>query len=175
MRHFLSLFVRYASFAVALAGFVGIAFVVSQIRATDTGAIPPPPVAPPQKPYESSVAATGILEALSENVAIGVPVAGLITEMSVKVNQAVKTGQSLFKIDDRDLQAQKIRLEAAVEVAHARIGVQKATLAKAQDQLDRVKSVPDSRALSVDEVRARENEVAIGKAQLLASEAELTA
>ncbi|WP_075089516.1 efflux RND transporter periplasmic adaptor subunit [Verrucomicrobium spinosum] len=53
--------------------------------------------------------------------------------------------------------------------------MQKATLAKAQDQLDRVKSVPDSRALSVDEIRARENEVAIAKAQLLASEAELTA
>ncbi|WP_075089517.1 biotin/lipoyl-binding protein [Verrucomicrobium spinosum] len=58
------------------------------------------------------MAATGILEALSENVAIGVPVAGLVTEVPVKVNQSVKAGALLFKIDDRDLQAQKVRQDA---------------------------------------------------------------
>lgn len=175
MNRIFSNLVKYATFAGAAAGFLGISMVVMRIQAGESRQIAPPPVAPPQKPYASTVAATGILEALSENVAIGVPVAGLVTEVPVKVNQAVKAGGLLFKIDDRDLQAQKVRQDASVEVARARVGVQKANLAKAQDQLDRVKSVPDSRALSVDEIRARENEVAISKAQVQASEAELTA
>jgi RND family efflux transporter MFP subunit len=170
MNRTFSLIVRYLTFVAALAGFVGIGLVVMEIKARETGELPPPPVAPPGKPYAQTVAATGILEAQSENVAVGVPVSGLVMEMPVQVNQKVEKGDLLFLIDDREL---AVRQEAAVEVARAGIGVQQANLAKAQDQLDRVKSVPDSRALSVDEIRSRESEVSIGKAQLLAAEAEL--
>jgi RND family efflux transporter MFP subunit len=173
MNRTFSLIVRYLTFVAALAGFVGIGLVVMEIKARETGELPPPPVAPPGKPYAQTVAATGILEAQSENVAVGVPVSGLVMEMPVQVNQKVEKGDLLFLIDDRELAAQMVRQEAAVEVARAGIGVQQANLAKAQDQLDRVKSVPDSRALSVDEIRSRESEVSIGKAQLLAAEAEL--
>jgi len=164
--------VRYFTFLLAAGGFLGITMVMHQIHGEDTRQIPPPPVAPPEKPYGSTVAATGILEALSENVAIGVPVPGLVTEMVVKVNDAVEQGQPLFKIDDRDLQAQLIKVQASVAVAKAMVDVQKANVVKAQDLLDRIKQITDRRAVSVDEIRTRENETNIAKAQLAASEAE---
>jgi len=167
-----SLIVRYATFVLAAAGFLGITLVMHQIHGEDSRQIPPPPVTPPEKTYKSTVAATGILEALSENVSIGVPVPGLVTEMIVKVNDAVEPGQALFKIDDRDLQAQLIKSQASVEVAKAMADVQKANVAKAQDLLDRIKSITDRRAVSIDEIRTRENETNIARAQLAASEAE---
>lgn len=171
---FFSKLIRYATFIGALAGFVFIAYIITQMQGTDSK-MPPPPIAPPEKPYANTVAATGILEALSENVSIGVPVSGLIAEIYVSVNDKVKQGQPLFRIDDRDLQAQLIKLRAMVDVAKAKVGVQNANLEKAKDMLDRVKSVTDSRALSVDEIKARENDFRISGAQLLASKSELKA
>ncbi len=165
--------VRYLTFAVSLSGFVAIAVVLQQLRAQDKSAIPPPPVAPPEKPYAQTVAATGILEALSENVSIGVPMQGLVTAVEVKVGDAVQKGQALFTIDDREMQAQLPVLRAAVEVSKARVGVQNATLARVQDLLDRIKLVTDKRAVSVDEIKTRENDVAVAKAELQASQGEV--
>jgi HlyD family secretion protein len=157
----------------AIGGFVGIGLILHTIHGQETRDIPPPPIAPPEKPYASTVAATGILEALSENVSIGVPVPGLVTEVSVKVNDIVKEGETLFRVDDRELQAQFIKFQAGVAVAEARVAVQKASLAKTKDLLDRMLSIKDRRAVSIDELNARQNDMNIGKAQLLASEAEL--
>ncbi|MEY4485187.1 MAG: hypothetical protein RL693_2639 [Verrucomicrobiota bacterium] len=171
---FFSKLVRYLTFIVALAGFVAITIIITRVQGKDQK-MPPPPIAPPEKPYANTVAATGIIEALSENVAIGVPVAGLVAEVFVEVNDKVKADQPLFRIDDRDLQAQLIKLRSMVDVQNAKVEVQNANLAKAQDLLDRVKSVTDTRALSVDEVKARENDVRINQAQLLASKSELNA
>lgn len=171
---FVSKLIRYITFIGALAGFVFITFIITRMQGQDIK-MPPPLITPPEKPYASTVAATGILEALSENVAIGVPVAGLVAEVFVGVNDKVKADQPLFRIDDRDLQAQLIKLRAMVEVAKARVEVQNANRAKSQDMLDRVKSVTDIRALSVDEVKTRENDFRISEAQLLASKSELNA
>lgn len=173
--NFFSKLIRYASFAVAIAGFVGVTLLLRQIQAQDQAKILPPPVAPPQKPYASTVAATGILEALSENVSIGVPVSGLVTEVLVKVNDAVQRNAPLFKLDDRDLQGTLLRQRASIEVSKAQVDVAKATLVKQEDLWKRVRDMPDTRAVSVDEVRQRENDVNVAKAQLAASKAELLA
>ncbi|TLD69581.1 biotin/lipoyl-binding protein [Phragmitibacter flavus] len=165
--------VRYLTLGLALAGFVGITLVIREVQAQNSGEIPPPPVAPPVKSFESTVAGTGIVEALSENVSIGVPVQGLVTEVMVKVNDKVEKGQPLFKIDESDLQAQMVGLQAAVEVAKARVEVQEAGLARSQDLLDRLRAVPDRRAVSVDELKTREMDVMVAKAQLSASKAEV--
>lgn len=173
--NFFSKLIRYASFAVAIAGFVGVTLLLRQIQAQDQAKILPPPVAPPQKPYASTVAATGILEALSENVSIGVPVSGLVTEVLVKVNDAVQRNAPLFKLDDRDLQGTLLRQRASIEVSKAQVDVAKATLVKQEDLWKRVRDMPDTRAVSVDEVRQRENDVNVAKAQLAASNAQLLA
>jgi HlyD family secretion protein len=134
-----------------------------------------PPVMPPEKPYKQSVAATGILEALSENVSIGVPLPGLITEVFVKVSESVSKGQALMKLDDRDLQADLLSNQAQQEISQAQVVVSEAQLKKLQLQLARLSAVSDSRAVSQDELENRKQDVLIAEAQLTAAKAQLKA
>ncbi len=132
-----------------------------------------PPVMPPEKPYKEAVAATGILEALSENVAIGVPIPGLVTDVFVKVNDSIKKDQPLLKLDDRDLLAEQLTTQSQIEIYHAEIAVNQAQLAKLEAQFERLNSVADSRAVSQDDIKNREQDVAIAQAQLSATRAQL--
>src|SRR5262245_22228799 len=125
-----------------------------------------PPIDPSPKPYAISVAASGIIEALSENVSIGVPEAGLVTKVHVKVWDSIEAGQPLFTLDERELHAQLAVNEANAVVAEA-------TLRRLQDQLARLKGVHDPRAVSQDEVRTREHDVAVAAAQLEAARAQV--
>ena len=49
-------------------------------------------------------------------------VAGYVTAVAVQDNQAVRTGDVLFRIDDRDYRARLAQAEANVEAAEARLG-----------------------------------------------------
>lgn len=103
---------RYGTIAAAIAG-IYLMVQALQAQAKNQPVLGgDPPVMPPAKPFKQSVAATGILEALSENVAIGVPLPGLVTEVIVKVNDRVKKDQPLMKLDDRDLLAEQLSNKA---------------------------------------------------------------
>src|SRR5262249_39344807 len=141
---------KKATFYLALAGIADTVLMV--VRLNGQSPIAPPPIEPSPKPYAVSVAAAGIVEALSDNVAIGVPEAGLVTQVQVKAWDFVEAGQPLFTLDGRELTAQLAVNEANVAVADA-------TLRRLQDQLGRLKGVNDPRAVSQDEVRTRENDV----------------
>lgn len=172
---FISLILRYGSIAAAMFGVMAIIF-VSQTQAEKQMPRPgDPPIMPPQKPFVESVAATGILESLSENVAIGVPVPGLITEVMVKVNDKVKKDQVLLKLDDRDLRAEELSLKAQQKISEAQITVSEAQLAKLQSQLERLVSVTDTRAVSRDDLENRKQDVAVAQAQVAAAKAQLAA
>jgi len=167
--NFLSKLLRYGSLLLALGGVVAI-IVVSRSQAERQMAPPgDPPVMPPQKPFVHAVAATGILEALSENVAIGVPLPGLVTEVLVKVNDTVKKDQPLLKLDDRDLQAEQLAADPESELAHAQLAVAEAQLAKIKSQLARLISITDNRALSMDDLENRKQDVAVAEFQSLAA------
>jgi len=140
--------------------------------------IPPsgdPPNPPAAKPFAQSVSATGILEALSENVAVGVPVPGVVTKVAVKVNDGIQAGDLLFTLDDRDLRAQQINLGGKLNVAKARITVAEAQLAKLESQLARLSSVNDPRAVSQDDLDNRKQDVAVARAQLESARADVAA
>jgi RND family efflux transporter MFP subunit len=132
-------------------------------------------VAPPEKHSPDDIGATGILEAKDENVAIGVPLPGLVKKVQVKVNQVVKVGEPLLLLDDRELSASLLKQKAAVAVGEANLIVAQAQLVKVQDMLSRLKSVPDQRAISQDDLRNRSNDVGVAKAQQQAAEAQLAA
>ena len=171
--NFLSKLLRYGSIAAAL---FGVIMIVLVSRSQARQQMPPPgdpPVMPPQKPFVHSVAATGILEALSENVAIGVPLPGLVTEVLVKVNDLVKKDQPLLKLDDRDLQAERLSTQAQQEISRAQIGVSEAQLAKLESQLARLTAVTDSRAVSRDDLENRKQDVAVSQAQVAAARVQL--
>lgn len=152
------------TFYLAAAGTV--ATIVMVARLNGQSPINPPPIDPSPKPYEVSVAASGIVEALSENVSIGVPEAALVSKVHIKVWDCVKEGQPLFTLDDRELRAQLLVNEANISVAEA-------TLERLKDQLARLKGVNDPRAVSRDEVRTKENDVAVAQAQLEAARAQV--
>ena len=169
----LSYILRYLTIAGALAGVVAIVF-VSRLQAEKQ--MPPPgdpTVPPPHKPFARAVAATGILEALSENVAIGVPTAGLVAEVQVKVNEVVKKDQVLFRLDDRDLRAEELGSRGKLEIDRALIAVGEAQLAKFEAQLARLTGVDDQRAVSRDELSNRQQDVVVASAQLAAAKAQL--
>jgi len=83
--------------------------------------IPSPPLQfqPPKSPYVHFVAASGIVEASSENISIGVPFSGIVLEVYVIAGDLVEKGDPLFKIDDRLLQAQLEEAKSARGVAVA--------------------------------------------------------
>lgn len=148
----------------AVIGIGATAVMASRMSAPQPAA--PPPIEPAANPYTTSVAASGLIEALSENVAIGVPEAGLVTRVHVNVSDPVQEGQPLFTLDGRDLQAQLAVNEANAAVAEA-------TLRRLQDQLARLKGVNDPRAVSAEEVRTKENDVLVAQAQLQAARAQV--
>jgi RND family efflux transporter MFP subunit len=155
---------KKATFYLALLGIGATAIMASRMSATPP--IMPPPVEPSLKPYAISVAASGIVEALSDNVSIGVPEPGLVVQVHVKVWDCVKAGQPLLSLDDRELSA---RLK--INLANASVAA--ATLRRLQDQLARLQNVQDPRAVSQDEVRTKQNDVAVAQAQLEAAQAQV--
>lgn len=80
-----------------------------------------PVVQPAQTPFLSSIAASGIIEASTENIAIGTPVSGIVTVIPVRWGDWVNAGDVLFKIDDRDLQGTLLIGSARVREADARL------------------------------------------------------
>lgn len=171
----ISTIVRYGSIVAAIGGVLAIVS-VSKLQAARQ--MPPagdPPVPPPVKPFTSAVSATGILESLSENVSIGVPVPGLVMAVRVKVNDPVKSGDVLFELDDRELRAEELALKARAASITARAGVSEAQLAKLESRLARFEAVSDPRALSRDDLDTLRQEVLVARAELRASKAEATA
>jgi HlyD family secretion protein len=171
----ITLIIRLATILLAILGVIGI-FFFSHLQAER--AMPPPgdpPVPPAPKPFVHSVSATGIIEALSENVAIGVPVSGLVREVGVRVNQPVKRGDMLFRLDDADLRAQEVSVLAQQRVAAASVKVAEAELAKLKSQLARIESVDDPRAVSQDDLDRRRQDVAVADARLASATAEASA
>ena len=131
--------IRYSTFILAIAGVIVMTSVMQTIHGQDNASIPPPPVTPPVKPYSGGVAATGIIEALSENVAIGVPAPGIISEVKVRVWDKVKKDDVLLVIDDRELRAALGKQNAAIAVSQANLDVSLAQLNKARATLDRLR------------------------------------
>lgn len=152
------------TFYLAIAGAAATIVLVARLNGQTPA--PTPPIDPSPKPYEVSVAASGIIEAMSENISIGVPEASLVTKVHAKVWDNVEEGQPLFTLDDRELRAQLLVNEANAIVADA-------TLRRLQDQLARLKNVRDERAVSRDEVRTKEHDVAVAYAQLEAARAQV--
>ncbi len=133
---------------------------------------------PPTAPFEHKVGAIGLVEASSENIAISLPVPGLVTSVHVKAADRVKKGQPLFSLDDRDLRAELALRESNLDLARARFGRLKATprpeeippaearvkeaeaqLSDAKVQLDLMESVRDRRAIRVEDLERRKRAV----------------
>src|SRR6266404_7660407 len=78
-------------------------------RESQTPPATAPPAYPARSPYQNGIAASGVVEASTENIAVGAALPGLVLEVhvpSAKVGARVTAGQPLFRMDDRHLKAQ---------------------------------------------------------------------
>lgn len=101
-----------------------------------------PPVEPARSPFGKTLAASGVVEAKYENIAIGSHLPGIVTEVAVKVGQRLKAGDVIFKLDDRHLQAE--------------LNLRKANLNAAEAQLTKLVSMPRPEELPASEAKVRE-------------------
>jgi multidrug efflux pump subunit AcrA (membrane-fusion protein) len=158
----MSILLTRFSFYLSLGGMIFAGLLVLRLSAQDP--VPVPPYAPPINPFQHSVAAAGIVEAQGENVAIGVPVAALVTGIYVRVWDKVEAGQPLLQLDDRELKASLIGQRARVLVAEA-------TEARLRGMLSRLEMVTDSRAITREELETRRSDLLVATAELASARA----
>src|SRR5215469_18288443 len=99
---------------------LGVAAAVAMVhQGNRTPAKGKPLFQPAEAPFSSYIFGPGIVEASTENIAIGTPVSGIVTAIYVKWGDRVKSGAALFKIDTRDLEAQLLPATAKVNEAES--------------------------------------------------------
>jgi HlyD family secretion protein len=163
MRNILFLFSKISIFLAFLGLLLAVIFIQFFQREPPANI---PIAMPAVNPYSNAIVASGIVEANGRNIAVGAPQSGLVEALYVKVGDEVNKGDILFKIDSRNLRGQLLVQQSSVDVAEA-------TLKRLQDQLERLKSVQDPRAVSGEEVKTRQNDVSVARAQVRAAKAQV--
>ncbi len=135
---------------------------------------------PAEAPFSSYIFGPGIVEASTENIAIGTPASGIVTAIYVTWGQQVKRGAPLFKIDTRDLDAQLLPARAKVKEvetqlipATANVDQAKQTLAKAENHLQVGEGLVPGVSISSEDLANRKLDVAAAQAQLASAEGQV--
>ncbi|MFM8708173.1 MAG: biotin/lipoyl-binding protein, partial [Planctomycetia bacterium] len=174
--------------AVAMLGFA--AWYVAKTRPVVNN--PPPPIEPARSPYANTLAAAGIVEAQTENIAVGSATPGVVVEVLVKVGDEVPAGTPLFRLDDRQLQgelavkravvsqskSELIRLEAEprkekIPVLVAQVNEAKAAVIREADALKRSEETFARKVTTEQELVTRREALAGAQAKLDRSQADL--
>jgi multidrug resistance efflux pump len=153
---------------------------------------PAPPITPASSPFADAVAAAGIVEARTENIAVGSATPGVVVEVLVKVGDDVQPSRPLFRLDDRDLRAalavqkaavsqsksELIRLEAEprkekIPVLVALVNEAKADVIRETDALKRAEETFARKVITEQELIARREALAGAQAALERSQADL--
>lgn len=116
-----------------------------------------PLATPPSAPYDSAIAATGIVEASDRNYNLAPPTSGQLSALYVKENDIVHRGDKLYTIDDREqrtmveqAEANVAKARATIETAQADILTQQANLNSAKAAVDTAKATYDDAAQVAD-------------------------
>ncbi|MGH7243074.1 MAG: HlyD family secretion protein [Phycisphaerales bacterium] len=181
------------TFLIPLIAIAGMLFAMAVVVRSSQPKPPTIPVVmPPTSPFGSRVAGSGIIEANSENIAIGTPVSGTVEKVAVQVGDRVKAGDVLFVLDSRDQKSQLTVKEAELEAARqslkrmesmprpeeippavARVEAAKATMEDLQNQVAIMERVNDPRARSEEEMSRRRFAVLVAKGRLDEAESAL--
>jgi RND family efflux transporter MFP subunit len=147
----------------------GAGIMLAILVASKANKTPPPAAAvaaAPQPPYRAFVAGSGIIEANTENIAIGTQIPGIVSKIYVQTGSQTKTGDPLFTIDDRAQRALVATKVAAVKVAEAQ-------LAHSNYQLRLGEGLTEKRVLSLEDRETRRSNAQTAEAQLLQAKADL--
>src|SRR4051812_15991764 len=172
---------------------LGVLFAIKTVVSGRRQPVPSQPVAAPSRsPFKYEVAGAGIIEASTENIAIGTPVGNIVTDVYVKVGDKVKKGDPLLRLRDSvtlaTLEVRKAALASAkaklerlkglprpedLPPAEARVEEAKAQLEDAKNQLALWEAVKDPRAVVREDLDKRRYAVRVAEKRLAAAEAEL--
>jgi RND family efflux transporter MFP subunit len=144
----LNLWKKTSGWKLPFIGLCGLVFALVTVLGRAEAPVKEPITMPPVAPYEQSVAGIGIVEPKSELISIGTEISGIVREIHVNVGQKVAKDDLLFSLDQRDIDAQIIILEAAL--ASAKIQAEDASV-----QFDLVKNIKDGRAVAKDDFNRR--------------------
>jgi HlyD family secretion protein len=147
----------------------------SVVRTQPSRAQTDPPLPPAVSEFADTVAAVGLVEASTENIVIGTPLAGVVARVFVTAGQSVKQSEPLFELDVRELRASLGVRQHAVDVARASAGVAEARIADLERQLAFVERLVDQRAVSAEEVARRRSAVETAWAELEQARTEIAA
>ena len=125
-----------------------------------------PPSPPPISDFKDTIAAVGLIEASTENIWVGTPLAGVVEHVFVTAGQTVRRGDPLFELDTRQLRAELTIRQHTVDVARARTRVAEARLSDFERQLEFAEQVKDKRAISAEELTRRRSAVDTAGAEL---------
>jgi HlyD family secretion protein len=179
-------------FLLPLAAIGLLIFAVMFVRESRTEMPPVVPVsAPPRNPFLYGIAGGGVIEPQTENISIGSAVSGVVVEVLVRVGQRVKQGEILFRLDDRQLQADLRYREAALAASQAEltrlenqprpeelpineaeVAQAEADLADQSDQLRRKREMFARKVISAEELNTREQAYRKSQAQLAKAKAQ---
>jgi len=154
---------------------------------------PPPPIQPARSPFAGALAAAGMVEAQTENIAVGSATPGVVVEVLVRVGDAVRVGTPLFRLDDRELQGQLAVKQAAVArwksellrqeaeprkeklpVKIAEVNEARAVAMAAEDGLKRSRETFNRKVTTEQDLVEKEQALATAKAALDRSQADLS-
>ena len=154
-----------------LATFVLFLSTISVVRTHPRMETNAPQTAPPRSDFEVRVAAVGIVEPSSENIAIASHLPGVVEKVFVAAGQEVNAGEPLLKLDTRALEAARAERISAIGTAKARLRKAGAELVDAQNNLRFAEAVSDPRSLSAEELAHRKAMVEIALAAVSEAEA----
>lgn len=183
----------FRAFALPIIAFAGIAFAaISVVEQHQTPVQPQPIVKPPVSPYPHTLAGSGLVEACSENIAVGTPISGVVAEVFVTIGERVNKGARLFRLDDRAVRAEMAVRKAQLAQAkanltllasqprpeelppvEAKVRSVKVMLADAEDRLERAKDLKNKDAVSMDEWKHRNFAAEGAREDLAHAEAQL--
>jgi multidrug resistance efflux pump len=186
---------RYGKFLLpGLAAAMAIGAMLHVVRASTILPAASPPVEPAKSSFAQTVGAAGVVEAWTENIAIGAPLPGIVLEVYVpveRVGQTVKRGDPLLLVDNRQLlatlkyneanlraaKAQLAKLDAEprpeeVPPSEAKVQVAEANLRMQQDLADRARRLGPSGAMAEEDVNQRSLASAVAGRQLAQAHAE---
>lgn len=168
---------------------VALALLIFAVKHVSDSHKPAPKVSPsstpPQTRYDDNVAGAGMVEAQTENISVGSPVSGIVVSVAAKVNQQVESGDELFRLDDRQLQAElKFRKAAAasaqaeltrlehqprpeqLRMSQAQVAEAEANLENQRDLFARTRDLANRKVATAEDLVTREQTYRAARAQL---------
>jgi multidrug efflux pump subunit AcrA (membrane-fusion protein) len=161
-------------FLPTLAALAAIYATVSVVRTQPVRATTDPASPPPASSFTHTVAAVGLIEASTEHVSVGTPISGIVAEVTVALNQSVRAGTPLFRLDARQLEASLAVQESQRSAARARLATARCQAEELRDRLDRSRKLRGGTVISEEEWIRTGFALKTAEARVAEAEAEVT-